>query len=153
MDHKRDFEWLVLKKLGQYVAEEVDWSSPRLLCIAGDFTQYDEHAVKQINRNIELLRYRRFGADLLMIELVHAPKVGKTQTALKALRDTIDAESAKAQERVSSHRISYRLANAPRDVLNVSEAVVAFFTGLATTYRSEGFTRDVRKIGHLVLMT
>jgi RecB family endonuclease NucS len=47
MDHKRDFEWLVLKKLGQKFAEEVDWSSPRLLCIAGDFTKYDEHAVKQ----------------------------------------------------------------------------------------------------------
>jgi hypothetical protein len=34
------------------------------LCIAGDFTRYDEYAVLQIPRNIELLRYRRYGGDL-----------------------------------------------------------------------------------------
>jgi RecB family endonuclease NucS len=34
MDHKRDFEWLVLKKVGQEAADQVDWSSPRLVCMA-----------------------------------------------------------------------------------------------------------------------
>jgi hypothetical protein len=38
-----------------------DCPASRLLCIAGDFTKCDEHTVKQINRNIVLLRYRRFG--------------------------------------------------------------------------------------------
>jgi predicted transport protein len=46
--------------------------TPRLLCIAGDFTKYDQHAVQQINRNIELLRYKSFGPDLLLVELVNA---------------------------------------------------------------------------------
>lgn len=50
----------------------LEWSSPRLLCIAGDFTKYDGHAVQQINRNIELLRYLRFGEELLLLELVNA---------------------------------------------------------------------------------
>ena len=49
---------------------EIDWTAPRLLCIAGGFTRYDEHAVQQMNRNIELIRYRRFGENLLMLELV-----------------------------------------------------------------------------------
>ena len=44
---------------------------PRRLCIASDFTKYDGHAVEQINRNIELIRYRRFADDLLMLELVN----------------------------------------------------------------------------------
>ena len=35
----------------------------RLLCIAADFTRYDEHAVAQINRNIELVHYKLFGED------------------------------------------------------------------------------------------
>jgi len=78
MDHRKDFQWLVLEKLGQEAAANVDWSAPRLVCIAGDFTRYDEHAVKQINRNIELLRYRKFGDGLLMIELVHVPKGSRT---------------------------------------------------------------------------
>ena len=48
-----------MKTLGTEVAEQIDWSAPRLVCIAGDFTRYDEHAVQQISRNIELFRYRQ----------------------------------------------------------------------------------------------
>jgi len=72
MDHRGDFELLVLKDFGKEIAETIEWSTPRLLCIAGDFTKYDEHAVQQIGRNIELIRYRRFGEALLLLELVNA---------------------------------------------------------------------------------
>ncbi len=72
MDHKGEFTLLAMKKLGTDVAEQIEWSSPRLLCIAGDFTKFDQHAVEQINRNIELLRYRRYGQSLLLLELVNA---------------------------------------------------------------------------------
>lgn len=72
LDHKAEFELMVLKRLGEGYGERLDWSNPRLLCIAGDFTKYDTHAVQQINRNIELIRYRRFGDDLLLFELVNA---------------------------------------------------------------------------------
>jgi predicted transport protein len=75
MDHRKDFQWLVLEKLGKKDAEAVDWSAPRLICIAGDFNRYDDHAVKQIQRNIELIRYRRFGPELLMLDLVAATAV------------------------------------------------------------------------------
>jgi predicted transport protein len=75
MDHRKDFQWLVLEKLGKKDAEEVDWSAPRLICIAGDFSKYDDHAVKQMQRNIELIRYRRFGAELLMLDLVAVTSV------------------------------------------------------------------------------
>jgi predicted transport protein len=72
MDHRKDFQWLVLEKLGKDVADTVDWSAPRLICIAGDFNRYDDHAVRQIQRNIELIRYRRFGPDLLLLDLLAA---------------------------------------------------------------------------------
>lgn len=75
MDHRKDFQWLVLEKLGKKDADAVDWSAPRLICIAGDFNRYDDHAVKQIQRNIELMRYRRFGDELLMLDLVAATAV------------------------------------------------------------------------------
>jgi hypothetical protein len=29
MDHKKDFQWLVLEKLGKEAADDVDWSAPR----------------------------------------------------------------------------------------------------------------------------
>jgi predicted transport protein len=72
LDHKAEFDLLVLEKLGDKARKEIDWSNPRLLCIAGDFTKYDNYAVQQINRNIELLRYRRFENQLLLFELVNA---------------------------------------------------------------------------------
>lgn len=75
MDHRKDFQWLVMEKLGKEEAQDVDWLAPRLICIAGDFNRYDEHAVRQIQRNIELIRYRRFGTELVMLDLLMATSV------------------------------------------------------------------------------
>lgn len=72
MDHKAEFKLLVLDKLGAAAADAIDWSAPRVVCIAADFTKYDGHAVQQIGRNIELIRYRRFGDDLLLLESANA---------------------------------------------------------------------------------
>jgi len=82
LDHKGEFELMVLKKLGEAYEEKLDWGNPRLLCIAGDFTKYDIHAVQQINRNVELIRYRQFEDKLLLLELVNATAAqGSTTTA------------------------------------------------------------------------
>jgi predicted transport protein len=72
MDHQAEFKLLVMDKLGKPAADAIDWTAPRLVCIAADFTRYDGHAVQQINRNIELIRYRRFGEELLLLELANA---------------------------------------------------------------------------------
>jgi len=72
MDHQAEFKLLVLEHYGKASADAIDWSAPRLICIAADFTKYDAHAVQQMNHNIELIRYRRFGSDLLLLELVNA---------------------------------------------------------------------------------
>lgn len=72
MDHQAEFKLLTIDKLGKAMADAIDWSAPRLVCIAADFTKYDGHAVQQINRNIELIRYRRFGDELLLLELANA---------------------------------------------------------------------------------
>lgn len=72
MDHQAEFKLLVMDQLGKPAADAIDWSAPRLVCIAADFTKYDGHAVQQINRNIELIRYRRFGEELLLLELANA---------------------------------------------------------------------------------
>ncbi|WKV71390.1 hypothetical protein AW27_007520 [Streptomyces sp. PCS3-D2] len=46
------------------------WSSPRLICIAEDFTRYDVHAVRETRRTIDLVRYSFFGTGLLALEPV-----------------------------------------------------------------------------------
>jgi predicted transport protein len=72
MDHKAEFEQLVQKKCGPAAVEKIDWSGPRLVCIAEDFTRYDVHAIQQIDRSIELMRYKYFGEDLFLLDLVNA---------------------------------------------------------------------------------
>lgn len=71
LDHKDSFKVLVIEKLGLKAANNIDWSMPRVVCVAGDFTKYDESAIKQMNRNISLIRYKKFGEDLLMFEQVN----------------------------------------------------------------------------------
>lgn len=80
LDHQAEFRWLVLEKYGKEAAQHIEWAGTRLLCIAADFTRYDQHAVQQIPRNIELLRYKLFGDDLLLLELVNAQSVPDATT-------------------------------------------------------------------------
>lgn len=70
MDHRGDFTMLVLQKCGEEAASSIDWRNPRLICVASGFTKFDEHAVQQMNRSIELVRYRDFDGDLLALELM-----------------------------------------------------------------------------------
>lgn len=83
LDHQAEFRLLVEEQLGRNIALKIDWSAPRLICVAGDFTRYDEYAVRQIDRNVELVRYRVYGTGLLAIELVTS-----TSTAVSSLPPT-----------------------------------------------------------------
>lgn len=70
MEHRAEFKWLVMEKLGTAEANKIEWRYPRLICIAADFTKYDIHAIEQMERNIDLVRYRLYGDDLLLLDLV-----------------------------------------------------------------------------------
>ena len=99
MDHQAEFKLLVMDQLGKPAADAIDWTAPRLVCIAADFTKYDGHAVQQINRNIELIRYRRFGDELLLLELANASSAnaGKASSAkgVKAAAQAAEPTNAK----------------------------------------------------------
>ncbi|MEU9342011.1 DUF5655 domain-containing protein [Streptomyces sp. NPDC048278] len=69
-DHRHEFESLVKERLGDETAGTVDWSNPRLVCIAEDFTAHDTNALDEIGRRIDLVSYRDFGEGLLALQLV-----------------------------------------------------------------------------------
>ena len=71
LDHKDSFKVLVIEKLGMTHAKKIDWTMPRVVCIASDFTKYDASAINQMNRNVSLIRYKKFGEHLLMFEHVN----------------------------------------------------------------------------------
>lgn len=181
LDHKAEFELLVLKTLGQEAADSIEWSSPRLLCIAGDFTKYDGHAVQQINRNIELIRYLRFGDELLLLELVNAvqatttlddePLIGPVpaKATYKKVTEQIEEASPELKDLYESLKASclacgddvqikmLKLYVAFKRLKNFVTVEVKANLGCLLIYvkvdpdsivLEEGFTRDVRNIGH-----
>ncbi|WP_246430631.1 DUF5655 domain-containing protein [Streptomyces rectiverticillatus] len=70
VDHKAEFGHLVRDRLGAAVAAQVLWSAPRLICVAGNFTRYDVHAIREHRRSIDLVRYRFFGTEHFGLETV-----------------------------------------------------------------------------------
>lgn len=76
VDHKGTFELLVRDKLGKKV--NVDWSSPRVLCIAEEFNKYDTYAVEQMKRPIELIQYRIFEENILALDILTSAEESKS---------------------------------------------------------------------------
>lgn len=182
MDHQADFRILVMDTLGKEVSDQIEWSAPRLICIAGDFTKYDTHAVNQMNRNIELIRYLRFDDDLLLLEQLTATSAEPTKTTLpdngklkpgntvyktaseylaqsdQGLKDRFEAVRAyllalgdDVQEKTLKFYFAFRR------IKNFACVEVRPQTGKVLVYLKvnpdsvqleDGFTRDVRKIGH-----
>lgn len=183
--HRGDFEMLVLKKLGEKAAQSVEWSSPRLICIAGDFSRYDEHAIKQMNRNIELIRYMKFDNDLLLLEQVNAASaplngviaadkvdggtdggqkqkyttvsqyLDKADGELRALFDTVKEHLEGLGDDVQFKVLRFyfafkRIKNFACVEIKTQERklIVHVKVDPDTITLEDGFTRDVRAIGH-----
>ena len=121
MDHKAEFTLLVMNKFGKSVSDSIDWSGPRLLCIAGDFTKYDQHAVGQINRNIELIRYKRYGESLLLFELVNVTTAQNQNEGIS----TIGVSGKKSYKSVSE----YHAQSDPR-LIDLFEVLKAFLLAM-----------------------
>lgn len=72
LDHKADFEILCqIKKIDI----EIDWDSPRVICIAESYNKFDLDTADILPINIELLRYRIYEENILYIEPENYQKV------------------------------------------------------------------------------
>jgi predicted transport protein len=211
MDHRAEFELLVLRSAHPELAELIDWSNPRLVCVATDFTRYDQHAVQQIARSIELIRYRDFGGELLALELVHSnstetittaalpaiatsePDAPEPADASSAADHRLEADGTGITEAPASTKymtVLERFEQAPQDLQDLFTTVADYCESLGpdvskktlkhwvsfrrmksfasiniypssgqvmlflkldpdTVELKDGFTRDVRNIGHL----
>ena len=177
LDHKAEIKLLALDRYGADEANKIDWDGTRLLCIAADFTRYDEYAVHQIDRNIELIRYRRFGEELLLLEGVNtvtakasAEKIAKTQEGqvpgktwdqyiaelkepipdlFEALRAFLIALGDDVQEKSLSLYIAFkRLRNFACVTFGKDKLVLYLRLNPDTVQLERDFSRDVRSIGH-----
>ncbi|MFD7013683.1 DUF5655 domain-containing protein [Streptomyces sp. NPDC059928] len=172
MDHRAEFEHLVRDRLGGTAASQVLWSGPRLICIAGDFTRYDVHAVREHRRSIDLVRYRYFGSDLLGLETVASvtghpvparrvrrPGAGvspvrKQGGPMIELADAVDEVLVGLGDGVT--RVQRKQYRAYRRLRNFASLCPPQQTKLLVYLKADpkevdlvpGFTRDVTGLGH-----
>jgi len=177
---------LVLERLGTEVASGIDWRNPRLICVANGFTRYDEHAVNQMDRSIDLVRYRDFAGELLALELVHSSRVDaqtstgapdvtppvtesptpatyktvseyldQAPTELKDLYGELDDYVRALGDDVTQKTLKYYIAyRRLKNFLCVEilpqrrELALYLKVNPDTVDLVEGFSRDVRQIGH-----
>ena len=99
LDHKADFEVIVHKSDHKVHLDEVEWSAPRLICVASDFSKYDQYAVNQINRNIDLLRYKLFDGDFLLLEQLTQVSQSNSGLAETKKIKTLKTKSTKSSQR------------------------------------------------------
>ena len=169
LDHKAEFKLLVLDRFGRQAADSIEWSAPRLICIAADFTKFDKHAIRQINRNIDLVRYRRFGEDLLVLELATRVSAGvpdkssadkpvsqalaemndHSRDIYEALRSFILALGDDVTEKQLKLYVAFRRIRNFVTIC-VSKKGLCLYLKLdpSTVLIDHSFMRDVRKIGH-----
>lgn len=177
LDHKADFKLLVIEKMGREATELIDWSVPCVICVANDFTKYDVHAVNQMQRNIKLVKYRKYDNELILFEYLNTPVVQPMNRA--------DAEEQRRGNGQKTHIEKLAAAPAPlrtlyEDICNYIESlgddIVSNQLKLYLAYKKvqnlvcieiysrqlilylklnsdtvnleEGFTRDMRNIGH-----
>lgn len=70
-DHQAEFRELVREELGVGRVTDIDFGTPRLLCVAGEFPRQDQIAAENSRRRVELLRYRRYGDAYVAVEWVY----------------------------------------------------------------------------------
>ncbi|MFJ1551483.1 DUF5655 domain-containing protein [Streptomyces sp. NPDC088246] len=172
MDHQAEFEHLVRDRLGTTAASQVLWSGPRLICIAGDFTRYDVHAVREHRRSIDLVRYRLFGSDMLGLETVASVSGGaqvvrrtRQQAVAQAAADVQGASMVELANAVDEallglgdgvnrvERKQYRAYQRLRNFACVcppqrSKLLVYLKVKPADVDLVPGFTRDMTGLGH-----
>ena len=72
LDHKEKLEILCQNKK---IDIEIDWDSPRVICIAESYNKYDLDTADILPINIELLRYRIYDENILFLEPENYQKV------------------------------------------------------------------------------
>lgn len=125
LDHKADFQLLVADVLGQDASLSIDWSMPCVICIASGFTKYDLHAVNQMQRNIMLVRYRKYGDDLVLFEHLNAPAVSAPQVNYSEAPNNTGIKKSSDQK---THL--EKLSAAPRELQDIYHSLCDYIESL-----------------------
>ncbi len=163
-----------MNKFGKKASDNIEWSGMRLICIAGGFTKFDSEAIVQMNRNIELIKYRKY-SNLLLFELINRTQE-KTEKQVEnksikrgSVRDFLRKADVQLQDRfetlrefiinlgddVQENELKYyvafkRIQNFVCVEVHPKTQFIVIYLKVdpQTVQLEDGFTRDVSEIGH-----
>lgn len=166
-----------MSKKGREDSENIEWSNSRLICIAGDYTRYDSHAVQQMNRNIELIRYKKFD-NLLLFELVNSSEKKDAIKSGRIKQNNVQRKSVEDFYESCSDELKDMFEELKEFIINLGEGIqfkkleryfafkkIKTFASMIFQPRTnsiklwvnadlskikleKGFTKDVSNIGH-----
>jgi len=110
LDHKADFEKICQNKK---IGIEIDWDSPRVICIAESYNKFDLDTVNILPINVELWRYRIYDENILFLEPENFQKV-RVSTANIVRKSKHDKE--KQQIIQKNYSVDEHLEKAGEDI-------------------------------------
>jgi hypothetical protein len=66
--HRATFAEIVSDRFGTGTAHRLDWSAPRLLCIAEAIGEREEAVGRQVGGNVELIALRRIAGGIVLLQ-------------------------------------------------------------------------------------
>ena len=94
LDHKEKFEALVREEND---GVEIDWKSPRVVCVAESYNKFDLDTADLLPISIELYRYQMYDGDMLLLERASQPKV---KISTSGVFDMKESESKPFKEKI-----------------------------------------------------
>ena len=70
-----DFTELVRSRLGEHMAQAIDWKGARALCIAHEFHPYDLNLLDQTRANVDLVTFEFFANSTFELDIVKSHRI------------------------------------------------------------------------------
>lgn len=126
LDHKAEFESLCHDSK---VETEIDWDSPRVICVAESYNKFDIDTADFLPINIELLRYRIYDDNILYLEPENYQRV-KVATGGIVRKAKQDRESLITPQLQKTYTVEDHLRKPSESTkllfLKLREAILAF---------------------------
>lgn len=133
------FEKLMIDKLGQEVSNKInlDWSNPRVICIAETFNKYDIDTVEIVPLRIELYKYRYYESDIFSLEPVnvHENVIIEKSKQIISKKDGEISTSIENLKQKGTKEIQEIFEALEERIIEIDEGIVEKATSLYVAFR------------------
>jgi predicted transport protein len=128
IDHKAEFQNLCKNKNINF---DIDWNSPRVICVAKSYNKFDLDTVDMLHIKIELLKYDLYEEDILILQSESQQQIVKINTSKIFEQTRKQKNSEKIQK---DYSVEDHLKNASKEIkelyYNLKEKIIEIDTNI-----------------------